>query len=124
MLREGPFSASFHGLVEYLLGAVFIASPFVLGFDATAATAIGIAGGVAFILLAATASTGPALAGMVPVGMHVLFDVVFAGFLIASPFLLGFSGEAAPTALFIAAGVLHLLVTIGTRFVPPEPTQT
>ena len=28
----------------------------------------------------------------------------------------GFSDETAPTAFFIALGVLHLLVTIGTRF--------
>jgi hypothetical protein len=36
--------------------------------------------------------------------------------LIALPFLAGFSDETAPTALFIVVGVLHLLVTIGTRF--------
>jgi hypothetical protein len=121
MLHQGPFSARLHGYLEYLIGAFFVASPFVFGFEATAATAIGIVGGVALILLAATSSTGrPALAGMVPVGLHVLFDVVIAGFLIASPFILGFSGEAAPTALFIVAGVLHLLVMIGTRFLPPE----
>jgi hypothetical protein len=53
--------------------------------------------------------------------MHVIYDVVLAGFLIASPFILGFSEEGAPTALFIVVGVVHLLVTIGTRFVAPEP---
>ena len=36
--------------------------------------------------------------------------------MIASPFLFGFSDESTPTAIFIAAGVLHLLLTIGTRF--------
>jgi hypothetical protein len=36
--------------------------------------------------------------------------------MIASPFLFGFSGDSAPTAIFIAAGVLHVLLTIGTRF--------
>lgn len=118
MLRQGPFSARLHGSAEYILGAFFVASPFIFGFDATAAIAIGVVGGVALILMAATATTGPSLSGMVPVGLHVLFDVVVAGFLIASPFILGFSDEAAPTALFIVAGVLHLMSTIGTRFVP------
>lgn len=121
MLRQGPFPAGLHGVLEYLVGGFFIASPFIFGFDADAATAIGIVGGVALILFAATASTGPALAGMVPVALHVLFDVVLAGFLVASPFIFGFSDEAAPTALFIGVGVLHLLSTIGTRF---QPRQT
>jgi hypothetical protein len=119
VLRQGPISARVHGLFEYVLGGFFIASPFIFGFDASAAVAIGIAGGVALILMAATAQTGPSLSGMVPVGLHVLLDVVVAAFLIAAPFLFGFSDEAAPTGLFIGVGVLHLLATIGTRFLPP-----
>lgn len=119
-MHQGPFSARLHGLLEYLVGGFFIASPFIFGFDATAATAIGIVGGVTLILLAATSASGPSLTRMVPVNVHVIFDLVLSAFLIASPFVLGFSGEAAPTALFIVAGVLHLLVTIGTRFLPAE----
>jgi hypothetical protein len=123
VLRQGPLPAGLHGLLEYLVGAFFIASPFVFGFDADEATAVGIVGGVALILLAATANTGPALTPMVPVVLHVLFDLALAGFLIASPFILGFSDEAAPTAIFIAVGVLHLLSTIGTRFLPADVVQ-
>jgi hypothetical protein len=40
--------------------------------------------------------------------------------MIASPFLFGFSDEGTPTAFFITLGVVHLLLTIGTRFVPGE----
>jgi hypothetical protein len=119
VLRQGPVSARLHGLLEYLIGAFFIAAPFIFGFDASAAVAIGVVGGVVLIVMAATAHTGPALSGMVPVGLHVLFDVVLAAFLVASPFIFGFSDEAAPTGLFIGAGVVHLLVTIATRFLPP-----
>jgi hypothetical protein len=119
VLRQGPLSARLHGLLEYLIGAFFIASPFIFGFDASVAVAIGVVGGIVLILMAATAQTGPALSGMVPVGLHVLFDVVLAAFLVASPFIFGFSDEAAPTGLFIGAGVVHLLVTIATRFLPP-----
>jgi hypothetical protein len=48
--------------------------------------------------------------------VHVTVDVVLAVLLVALPFLLGFTEEGAPTALFITLGVLHLLVTIATRF--------
>jgi hypothetical protein len=50
------------------------------------------------------------------VGVHVTADVVLAVLLVALPFVLGFRDEGAPTALFIVLGVLHLLVTIATRF--------
>ena len=118
MLRQGPLSARLHGLLEYLIGGFFIASPFIFGFDAKAAVAIAVIGGTVLILMAATAQTGPSLSGMVPVRLHVVFDVLAAAFFVASPFVFGFSDEAAPTALFIATGVLHLLSTIGTRFLP------
>jgi hypothetical protein len=115
-VRQGPISATLHGLLEYVIGAFFIASPFIFGFDNGVAVAIGIVGGIALILLAATAETGPSLSGMVPVRLHVVFDVLVAAFFIASPFLFDFSDEPAPTALFIGTGVLHLLSTVGTRF--------
>ena len=124
MLRQGPLSARLHGFLEYLIGGFFIASPFIFGFDAGSAVAIGVAGGIVLILMAATAQTGPSLSGMVPVGLHVLFDVVLAAFLVASPFLFGFSDEPAPTGLFIGAGVVHLLVTIATRFLPSPSGAT
>ena len=49
-----------------------------------------------------------------------MLDYVLAIALIAAPFVLGFSDETAPTAFFIVIGVVHLLVTIGTRFVRDE----
>ena len=48
--------------------------------------------------------------------MHVLLDYALAAVLVASPFLFGFTDETAATAFFIVLGVVHLLVTIGTRF--------
>ena len=54
MLRQGPFSARLHALGEYAIGGFFIASPFIFGFDNGVAVAIGIVGGIAMILMAAT----------------------------------------------------------------------
>ena len=48
--------------------------------------------------------------------MHVTVDVVLAVLLVALPFLLDFTDEGPPTALFITTGVVHLLMTIATRF--------
>ncbi len=54
--------------------------------------------------------------GPIPPFVHGLLDYGLAALLIAAPFLFGFSDEGAATAFFIALGVLHLLITIGTRF--------
>ena len=58
----------------------------------------------------------PAWSTPISVGVHVTADIVLAVLLVALPFVLGFRDETAPTALFITVGVLHLLVTIATRF--------
>jgi hypothetical protein len=41
--------------------------------------------------------------------------------LIAAPFLFGFRDEGGATAFFIIVGVVHLLLTIATRFREPRP---
>jgi hypothetical protein len=116
MFREGPFPAFVHGLVEYVAGALFIALPLLVGYDSGAATAVSIVIGVVLIAVAASTDWGLSLNNQIPKAAHFALDWVLAGVLIASPFLFGFSGEGTPTAIFIVAGVLHILLTIGTRF--------
>jgi len=124
MLRQGPIPAALHGLLEYGAGAIAIAAPFVLGFDDIgAATAVGIVAGVVIIVLAASTDGPTSLVNSIPVAVHAVLDYALAAVLIASPFLFGFSDESAPTAFFLVVGVLHLLVSIGTRFRPPKAAR-
>ena len=51
----------------------------------------------------------------------MILDYVLAIFLIAAPFVLGFSDDGTAAAFFIVLGVVHLLLTIATRFVADEP---
>jgi hypothetical protein len=120
MLRDGPIPRFAHGAIEYLAGVVLIAAPFVLGFDAGAAIAVSIVVGVIVLVMAASTEGPTSLSNAVQIQLHILLDFALAAFLIASPFLFGYSDETAPTVFFIAIGVLHLLVTIGTRFRPPR----
>ena len=116
MLRDGPLPVFVHGVLEYAASVLLIAAPFVLDFDSGPATAVSIVLGVALLVVAATTVGPTSLVDQLPVSVHVLLDYVLAGFLIAAPFVFGFSDETNPTALFIALGVVHLLVTIATRF--------
>jgi len=118
MLRQGPISPFIHGVIEYAAGVLLIAAPFLLGFDSDGAVALSIVAGVIVLAVAASTDGPSSLIDSIPISVHVLLDFVLAAVLVAAPFLFGFSGESAPTALFIVLGVAHLLITIGTRFKP------
>jgi hypothetical protein len=120
MLRQGVFSAFVHGVVEYVAGVLFIVAPFLFGFDSNAATALSIVVGVGVLVVTASSQLPTGLAKVVPVLLHAIVDVGLAVLLIASPFLFSFSDEGGTTAFFITLGVLHLMLTIGTSFLPAE----
>jgi hypothetical protein len=116
MVKQGPVPAFVHGLYEYVAAFALIAAPLVLGYDSDPATAVSIVAGVLLLFLTATTTSSTSLVNQVPLPVHILLDYVLAAVLIASPFLFGFSDESAPTAVFLCGGVLHLLVSIGTRY--------
>jgi FtsH-binding integral membrane protein len=118
MLRQGPISRFLHGAFEYVAGVLLIAAPFLFAFESNAAVAMSIVAGVVVIAVAASTDGPSSLINSLPISVHLLLDFVLSAVLIASPFLFAFSDESAPTAFFIVLGVLHLLVTIGTRFKP------
>ena len=116
MLRQGPLPRFVHGAIEYLAGVLLIASGFLLGFESNAAIAASIILGLLVLVMAASMDGPSSLINSIPLSVHVLLDYALAAILVASPFLFGFSDETAATAFFIVLGVVHLLVTIGTRF--------
>jgi hypothetical protein len=127
MFKQGPIPAFVHGVIEYLAAALFIAAPFLLSFDDDTATAVSIVVGVLILVVTASTALPTGLIKSIPVQAHAVIDVALAVVLIAAPFLFGFSGDGTATAFFIVLGVVHLLLTIGTRFVseerprPPRP---
>lgn len=118
MLRQGPISHFLHGAIEYVGAILLITAPFLFSFESNAATALAVVTGVIVLILAASTDGPTSLINSVPVATHVVLDFVLAGVLIAAPFLFGFSDETTPTAFFLLLGIVHLLVTIGTRFKP------
>jgi uncharacterized membrane protein HdeD (DUF308 family) len=124
VLRQGPIPRFVHGVIEYLAGGVLIAAPLVANFHSSTAEGVSIVLGVLVIVLAASTDGSTSLVDSVPLAAHVTLDYLLAALLIASPFIFGFSDQATPTAFFIVLGVLHLLVTIGTRFSKREPAES
>jgi hypothetical protein len=123
MVKQGPIPAFIHSLLEYVAGIGLIAAPLLLNYKSGAATAASIVLGVLVLFLVATTTSTMSLINQVPLSMHIVFDYVIAAILIASPFLFSFSGESKPTAIFIALGVVHLMVSIGTRYRKEETPE-
>ena len=120
MFKQGPVPAFVHGVVEYLAAVLFIAAPFLLSFDDDTATAVSIVVGVLILIVTASTALPTGLIKSIPVQAHAVIDFLLAAVLIASPFLFGFSDDGTATAFFIILGVVHLLLTIATRFVTEE----
>jgi hypothetical protein len=117
MLREGPIPRIVHGVWEYAVGVFLVAAPFLLGYDdVNMPLGISIATGVIVLVLASITQGPTGLVQQLPVSAHVTFDLLLAIFLIAAPFILGFADESTPRNLYIALGVAHLLISIGTRY--------
>ena len=120
MFRQGPVPAFVHGVVEYLAAVLLIAAPFLFSFESDTATAVAIAAGVVVLIVAASSALTTGLIKSIPVHAHVILDYVLAVVLIASPFLFAFDDDSTATAFFIVLGVVHLLLTIATRFIREE----
>ena len=76
--------------------------------------------GVATLALEAASDLPTGLAKVIPPSVHAALAFRISGALIASPFLFGFSNEGRAVALFLGLAVLGIVVTIGTRFLPPR----
>ena len=120
MFKQGPVPAFVHGIVEYLAAALFIAAPFLFSFEDDTATAVSIVVGVVVLIVTASTALPTGLIKSIPVQAHAVIDFLLAAVLIAAPFLFGFSDDGTATGFFIVLGVVHLLMTIATRFVSEE----
>lgn len=120
MVRQGPIPLFLHGILEYLGAAILFAAPFVFAFsDLGEPTAAAIVAGVIVLMSAATTKGfRTSLVKSVPLQAHAALDYLLAAAFIAAPFVLGFSDEGSPTAFFIVAGVVVLLLAIATRWRP------
>lgn len=117
MLREGPIPAVVHGAWEYSIALLFVAAPFLFGFDGGTTIAVCIVTGLIFLTFTAASDLPSGLVKQIKSPIHATVDLVLALALVAAPFFFGFrTRESGALALFIVVGIAHLLITIGTRF--------
>jgi hypothetical protein len=52
-----------------------------------------------------------------------MLDYVLSIFLVVAPFLLGFNDDDTASACFVVLGILGLVLTIATRYLPSSRTR-
>jgi hypothetical protein len=87
-------STEMHGMEDYAVGLLLIAAPWIFKFaDGAAAQWVPVAIGVAILGLSMLTRYELGVYGLIPMPMHIMIDAGAAIFLIASPWLFGFSGR-------------------------------
>ena len=85
-------STKAHGILDYLMGIVLIASPWIFGFAAGSyETWIPVAVGAAVILMALLTNYELGASRKIPMKTHLWMDGIVGGFLATSPWFFGFA---------------------------------
>ncbi len=85
-------SSKAHAILDYLVGVLLIAAPWILGFaDNTAATTVPVALGASTILYSLVTNYEYSIARILPFNVHLIIDFMAGVLLIVSPWLFGFS---------------------------------
>lgn len=104
-----------HGILDYAVIVVLFVAPTLFGFAREAATVSYILG-AAYVLMSLTTAYPLSLAKLIPFTVHGMIELILSPFLVAMPWLAGFSDHAASRLFYIVAGVALFLVWMVTDY--------
>ncbi|GGK77150.1 SPW repeat protein [Rufibacter glacialis] len=106
-----------HGIMDYLVGLLLIAAPFILDFDRGGAeTWVPIIVGAVIILQALMTNFEVGLFKTIPMNMHLTMDYLIGIFLAISPWIFNFHEYVYLPHLVV--GIMILIEAAITRVVP------
>ncbi len=105
-----------HGVLDYLVGIVLIAAPFILGFsDNRPATMVPVVLGISALIYSLLTNYELGVIKVIPMSGHLILDFFSGVFLAASPWLLGFADRIAwPHVVFGLLEIGAALMTVRT----------
>lgn len=109
-------SPQIHGMVDYLLGVLFIVAPFWLNFVSPLAQIISLAVGASVLLLSLLTRYPLGVLRVIPFTVHGAIEFIAAIALIAMPWLAGFDGVPPARNFFVGAGVALFAVWMTTDY--------
>jgi hypothetical protein len=107
----------FHAPLDYIVGAVLIAAPWIFQFsDIGAATAVSIVLGAGLILYSLFTNYELGVWKVAPMAVHNLIDIVAGALLAASPWLFGFADQGTNLWVpFVVIGVAAVFLGLTTK---------
>jgi hypothetical protein len=110
-------STRVHGILDYLMGILLIASPWIFNFDnGGAETWVPVVVGIVMLLQALMTDFEMGMMKTISMGTHLRMDFVAGLFLAASPWIFGFSDSVwMPHVIF---GLMEVAASLMTRTVP------
>jgi hypothetical protein len=106
-----------HGVIDYLMGALLILAPYLLGFaDGTAAQWIPQVVGAALIGASLLTDYELGVVRVIPMPVHLFLDVAVGALLAVSPWLFGFADRVAWPHLIL--GLLEIGMGLTTSTTP------
>ena len=107
----------FHAPLDYIVGAVLIAAPWIFQFsDSGAATAVSIVLGIGLIAYSLSTNYELGVWKVAPMAVHNLIDIVAGALLAVSPWLFGFADEGADVwAVFVVVGLAAVFLGLTTK---------
>jgi hypothetical protein len=107
----------FHAPLDYIVGAVLIAAPWIFDFSGhTAPTVLSIVLGAGLILYSLITDYELGVWKIAPMAVHNLIDIVAGALLAASPFIFDFSDEGAKVWVpFVVIGVAAIFLGLTTK---------
>src|SRR4051794_20965062 len=112
-----------HGMIDYLMGVLLIAAPFLFHFpDGGAETMVPVILGVGMIVYSLITDYEMGAIRVLPMGVHLTIDVCGGLLLAASPWLFGFSDRI--TWPHVTFGIMEIVVALLTQRRPRTATAT
>lgn len=113
-------SPQIHGVIDYLLGALFLVAPFWFDFVSPLSQIISLAIGASVLLLSLLTRYPLGLLRVIPFPVHGALEFVAALALIAMPWFVGFEGVPPARNFFVATGVALFAVWLTTDYKAAE----
>jgi SPW repeat len=106
-----------HAPLDYIVGAVLVASPWIFQFSGdAAATAVSMVLGVGLIAYSLITNYELGVWKVAPMAVHNLIDVVAGALLAVSPWIFGFADKGANYWLpFVVIGVAAIFLGLTTK---------
>ena len=112
-----------HGILDWLLGAVLAASPWILGLDRSQPEGL-VPMGIGIVALILTFFTDHELGVVrrIPMPMHLGTDVAAGALLAASPWLFGFADRVSTP--HVVLGIAAMIAGLTTKMIPGDRRGT